>query len=83
MDKIETLSEKLEESTLKRDIASAQSEEAELKAVEHEARARYGPDWKKILGYLGVRGGAGTRLSALYAIDPSLRELAIPRARRR
>ena len=52
---------------------------ARLKAVRAELKKRYGRDWAKILK---VKAGSA-KLEDYYAVDPSLREMCVPRRSRR
>ena len=52
---------------------------ARLKAVRAELKKRYGRDWTKILK---VKAGSA-KLEDYYAVDPSLREMCVPRRSRR
>lgn len=52
----------------------------QVKILEVEMKNRYGPDWKKTLGFTGSRE---TKLQSIYSFDPSLGELVIPRFWRR
>ena len=70
------LSEKekqLERARIDNDIATQRAEIAQKKAVEAEMKKKYGTNWRKILG-VGKMG-----LQDYYALDSSLKDLAIPR----
>jgi len=82
-DRFKQLEDKLETKKVEKQIAAENNDIAQLKAAEAEAKKKYGPDWKKVLGLAGKMGmrqqGPGGQLQSLYAVDPSLRDLAIPR----
>ena len=82
-EKISKLEDRLEEKRVQKNIAYEENEIAQLKAAEAAAKSKYGPNWQKVLGLVGklsVKGqGAGGALNSLYSVDPSLRELAVPR----
>jgi hypothetical protein len=68
----------LEEKKLDNEIQNERTEIAQKKAAEAEMKHRYGRDWKKFLK-IGVKGDV---MQNLYSIDPTLKDLAIPRRRR-
>jgi len=82
-ERLNSLEDKLEEKKVQKNIAYENNEIAQLKAAEAAAKQKYGSNWQKVLGVvgkLGVRGGGtGGALQTLYSVDPSLRDLAIPR----
>ena len=86
-DNYKKLEDRLETKKVEHGIAEQNKEIAELKAAESEAKKKYGPDWRKVLGLVGKMGmrsqGPGGQLQSMYAVDPSLRDLAIPRKRGR
>ena len=70
----------LELKKVENEIETAKAEIAQKKALEAEMKARYGTDWKKIIGYVGKSFGTNQeKAHSLYAVDTSLRDLAIPR----
>lgn len=71
---------KLESLKLDEDIAETQMSIAQKKAVEHEMKAKYGKDWKKLLGIKGMINK--DTMQTLYTMNPDLRELNRPNIRR-
>jgi len=63
----------LERLRVDNEMETQRAEIAQKKAVEAEMKKKYGSNWRKILG----RGKMS--LQDYYAVDPSLRDLAIPR----
>lgn len=60
----------LDRKRLDNEIATQEAEIAQKKAIVAEMKRRYGRNWRNVLGVKG--------LADLYAIDPTLRDLAKP-----
>jgi len=79
-EKLKSREKQLELAKVENEIATARTEIAQKKALEAEMKARYGTDWKKIIGYVGKSFGTNEeRAHSLYSVDTSLRSLSIPR----
>lgn len=61
------------------EIESKKANIAQLKAVRAELKRKYGRDWRKILNIKA----SGAKIEDYYAVDPSLREMCVPRRSRR
>ena len=74
----------LESLGVEENIAERRRSIAEKKALEKDAKARHGSNWKKIVG--NVSGSIRPNMEAvqnLYASDPELREMSRPGKLRR
>ena len=78
--RLKSKEKELELKKVENEIESQKAEIAQKRALEAEMKARYGTDWKKIIGYVGKSFGTNQeKAHSLYAVDTSLRDLAIPR----
>jgi len=72
----------LELKKVENEIATAQAEISQKKALEAEMKQRYGTDWKKIIGYVSKGFNLKTnseKAHDLYSVNSDLKKLAIPR----
>jgi len=80
--RLKSKEKELELKKVENEIETQRAEISQKKALEAEMRARYGTDWKKILGMVGK--GLAMKTNAekahdLYSVNSDLKNLAIPR----
>lgn len=80
--KLKSKEKQLELAKVENQIETEKAEIAQKKALEAEMKARYGSDWKKVLGLVGK--GLSIKTNAekahdLYSVNSDLKNLAIPR----
>jgi len=68
----------LEHLSVEEEISEKRRLIAERKALERDAKARHGSNWKKIVGIAGSMKPNMEAIQTLYASDPGLREMSKP-----
>lgn len=84
MDKgLESKERKLERLTIEEEIADKETNIAEKRALERQAKQLHGRSWRKILGVVKALRPSGEAIQTMYSVSPELRELSRPRVHRR
>lgn len=75
---LESKERELEGLKLEKEMAGERSEIATRKALERDAKARHGRDWRKIIGAVGSLKPNQEAIQSLYAAGGDLKELNKP-----